>query len=510
MLEAKRRRVGHKSTEEGSVDTRTHANGFVTPSSSKDSDASSRKSDTRQARYRIQMTSGGAQSSNTTCKWCRAAFGTVGLLWTKVDGLQCDYCINVVAFFFKWASAAPQKKQLSDTIQQDEEKYEDFMAKREAWVKTRSEGGRVTAERVNQLGQAVQVIDVNTKTSVATSITEKLGNLWPVELYEANMEEDKQPMKVTKEMITTVKHKGRFVKGVLKPPSFGWADGCLEITVTSSDGCEIIEKATGSDAVADVGQLERAFDSLVRGQSVDVRAQQGQDGQEGNSCLKLKGEPASGGKVKQKLTDVDQEDEDSLLARLKCRRLVQSVEGAKPCGGISSASATARLSVASAGDGDDGNINTPRRLLGRGGAGSTKPLGLAGAVEPRISASTTSVPPSKRLREITGATPCVQEAHSYLGWLAENASFANCSTQQAKKILVNLEKRTSPSRAAAFLGGPVVGWEGDPMALLGEMRELIPKMTKVSSMMEVRAIQDMRHISQNWFPRALRDALDFE
>ena len=298
--------------------------------------------------------------------------------------------------------------------------------------------------------------------------------------------------------------------GVLKALSFGWADGCLEITVTSSDGCEIIEKATGSDAVADVGQLERAFDSLVRGQSVDVRAQQGQDGQEGNSCLKLKGEPASGGKVKQKLTDVDQEDEDSLLARLKCRRLVQSVEGAKPCGGISSASATARLSVASAGDGDDGNINTPRRLLGRGGAGSTKPLGLAGAVQPRISASTTSAPPSKRLRKITGATPCVQEAHSYLVWLAENASFANCSTQQAKKILVNLEKRTSPSRAAAFLGGPVVGWEGDPMALLGEMRELIPKMTKVSSMMEVRAIQDMRHFSHTWFTRALRDALDFE
>ena len=88
----------------------------------------------------------------------------------------------------------------------------------------------------------------------------------------------------------------------------------MEITVTSSDGCEIIEKATGSDAVADVGQLERAFDSLVRGQSVDARAQQGQYGQEGNSCLKLKGEPASGGKVKQKLTDVDQEDEDSLLA----------------------------------------------------------------------------------------------------------------------------------------------------------------------------------------------------
>ena len=193
MLPAKRRRVGHKSTEEGSVDTRTKANGLVTPSISKDSDASSRKSDTRQARYRIQMTSGGAQSSNKTCKWCRAAFGTVGLLWTKVDGLQCDYCINVVAFFFKWASAAPQKKQLSDTIQQDEEKYEDFMAKREAWVKTRSEGGRVTAERVNQLGQAVQVIDVNTKTSVATSITEKLGNLWPVELYEAKMEEDKHP-----------------------------------------------------------------------------------------------------------------------------------------------------------------------------------------------------------------------------------------------------------------------------------------------------------------------------
>ena len=218
MLEAKRRRVGHKSTEEGSVDTRTKANGFVTPSSSKDSDASSRKSDTRQARYRIQMTSGCAQSSNKTCKWCRAAFGTVGLLWTKVDGLQCDYCINVVAFFFKWASAAPQKKQLSDTIQQDEEKYEDFMAKREAWVKTRSEGGRVTAERVNQLGQAVQVIDVNTKTSVATSITEKLGNLWPVELYEANMEEDKQPMKVAKEMITTVKHKGRFVNGGVEAP----------------------------------------------------------------------------------------------------------------------------------------------------------------------------------------------------------------------------------------------------------------------------------------------------
>ena len=62
------------------------------------------------------------------------------------------------------------------------------------------------------------MIDVNTKTSVATSITEKLGNLWPVELYEANMEEDKQPMKVTKEMITTVKHKGRFVNGGVEAP----------------------------------------------------------------------------------------------------------------------------------------------------------------------------------------------------------------------------------------------------------------------------------------------------
>ena len=48
------------------------------------------------------------------------------------------------------------------------------------------------------------------------------------------------------------------------------------------------------------------------------------------------------------------------------------------------------------------------------------------------------------------------------------------------------------------------------MALLGEMRELVPNMTKVSSMMEVRAIQYMRHFSQTWFPRALRDALDFE
>ena len=68
--------------------------------------------------------------------------------------------------------------------------------------------------------------------------------------------------------------------------------------------------------------------------------------------LEAQGELASGGHAKQELTDVDLEDEGSLLARLGGRRLVQSVEGAKPRGGILSASGAA--SLASAGGGGDG------------------------------------------------------------------------------------------------------------------------------------------------------------
>ena len=275
---------------------------------------------------------------------------------------------------------------------------------------------------------------------------------------------------------------------MLKPSSFGWAEGCLEITVTSSDGCEIVEKATGSEAVSDISQLDKAFDTLVKHQTNDAKQQQGQDGKEGSSCLKLKGEAPGGKAIKTKVPDID-DDEDSLLARVKSRRVVQGIDGAKPpsgCAGMPASSPMAAMAatvIDSSSDAASANtIAAPRRGVSRvatKGAGA----GTGGQTKATV-ANKSSVPPSKRLREVTGAAPWAQEAQHYRSWLAAPVSFPNCSTQQAKRIFQNLDKRAQPNRAAAFLGGPIPGWDGDPVTVLNDIRNLLPKFAKVSSMME--------------------------
>ena len=64
---------------------------------------------------------------------------------------------------------------------------------------------------------------VTVKDTVRCSVTEHWANLWTL----AQMKEHHPEEKCDK--VTTIRHMNTLVKGILKPPSFGWADGVLKL-----------------------------------------------------------------------------------------------------------------------------------------------------------------------------------------------------------------------------------------------------------------------------------------
>lgn len=168
-------------------------------------------------------------------------------------------------------------------------------------MESREKGERNTAFKLQAQGLSRTTgPTAYSKSSVTLEVKESLGVLWPVKVWAEHHPDDATP---TKDRLTSVKHKGALVTGILKPKKYGFEQGCLELNARSTDGCELVEEA----AAATPQQAEAAMAALTKAKSIGVSSK--------NDVMKL---TCSAAKAP---VDSDSEEE-GLMSRLRKNSLV--------------------------------------------------------------------------------------------------------------------------------------------------------------------------------------------
>ena len=97
---------------------------------------------------------------------------------------------------------------------------------------------------------------------------EKLGMLWPLDIWLAHFDKTEVPASKKK---MTLERGHRTAHGVLEPPSVGWAPGCIELDDVWQDGAQMKaeeEKLSMGGAAA----VKAAFTSLSQAHGRSARA----------------------------------------------------------------------------------------------------------------------------------------------------------------------------------------------------------------------------------------------
>ena len=411
------------------------------------------------------------------CKWCRSLFGSVA--WSKPDGRQCDLCMAVVLFFYGFMGSQ-QKIEYCERIATDDDEYEVYMERRRGYQEIRASGGNVTDSKLQAMGlsKAGPTTTVTTGHGQRTIIRDKSQVFWRLDHFKALHGEPK------KESISSIIHQGVKLMGIIKPRSFGWdPEACLEIDVESYEGSGVTEEVASSSTVANREQLEKAATLAAKAVGFNSKGVKGKDGN--IEYFKPVVEPE-----KKKKAGAEEDAEDDLLSRLKRRRLFGGSSGS--CGGGRGGGGGCGASPphteasdehveetnkgkAKSMDGPASNAaKTKRQKREPSGVGPS--VNVASVAQPCSVISGPKVPPSKRLREISGVLPMIEEARTFLTLLNDPNGILNCGAQQASRLKAKLETRLQPARASIYMGGPLPGVQQDPMRLLSDMRAMCPQL----------------------------------
>ena len=334
---------------------------------------------------------------------------------------------------------------------------------------------------------------VQVKGGVKYGIKEHLGNLWPVAILKEHHPEEKA------DKLTTVKHNNRIVKGVLKPKTLGWVEGVLELTRESVEEVEIVNEVASGETVASQAQLDRAFDLASKALNVDAKPATPQDG----GTLKILAAAIQKRKASVDAEEDFEDDQDSLLARLKKHRLFSANTAKGKDDGNSIVNPD-----------DQANVDDPPTLAttpaagGRKRVASTEPAAstvpkakskaaakasakaAAKAAAAAAQASDAAVPGgramamSKRIREVSSALPVVNEGQTIKNLLKTCDGLKSASAGQLSRVGQNLNKRLAPHRALAFFGSALDGFDCNLTDTLNEMKELGPSLLRLAAVAE--------------------------
>jgi len=300
-------------------------------------------------------------------------------------------------------------------------------------------------------------------------------------------------------MITTITLKGVRMQVIMKPRSFGWEDGCKEVIEESYEGAEVSENLANSNNLASQEQVDKAAQLALKMTGVTTNLMQNKDGVE---YLKMQSAAAADTKKKSSTVDESDDEEESLLSKSRRRRAIMSIGGGGPsssggaggAGGGNPQEARASAPVPSTHSPEDVvaagvGQQQPRGRQG-GGRGGGKGGGRGGRGGGDCSTKpVVKIPPSKRLREISTASPIIQEAKTFITLLGDKQGLANSTCQAAARISAKLSARLTPERQLIYSSGPCQGVEQDPSTILAEMKAYKPKLDLSASLCDLLIVK---------------------
>jgi len=143
------------------------------------------------------------------------------LHWRRERGGECAICPYVIDADEEYAGR--ECKELEEEFSSDNEKFENFLRKREEYIEVKNGKGIIGSRNRKQATQKEGKVD---KTVTAASVEKykasiKLGNIWPVKLYESPTSEGGLDKKANPKEVRTYTVQGRKYRGILLNSKFG-------------------------------------------------------------------------------------------------------------------------------------------------------------------------------------------------------------------------------------------------------------------------------------------------
>lgn len=211
------------------------------------------------------------------CKWCHLPKNTVNRLshaksvhlpWRRPRGLECSVCPFVIASKPRWANA--DKDEMLKWCTAQGEEYKNFMDDRKAWEDKKNIDPKSRESGMRQPGAKAAVIARNTDMM---QTSEKLGNLWPTQLYIKH--KGKKP---ARKDIMKIMHQGRAVSGVVLDDSHGAPVGVIALSSISQQAAERLTTVKDSENCIDDKEIEDAFKAASDRQRVAAKQGKNKDG----------------------------------------------------------------------------------------------------------------------------------------------------------------------------------------------------------------------------------------
>jgi hypothetical protein len=201
-----------------------------------------------------------SSSITDACKFCKREFwstpnplikdpGPGDLLpRRRPRGLECSVCDAFLIFHPKYS--AMERKAIKSNIDTNDQFSNDYMSELEVFETKKRNNERIAKVKKGGLAEVKTFQTSEIKRSM------HMGYFWPTTLYE-----NLKGSKPDKGIVTTIKHNGKKMSGVILDKSHGKPIGCIKLTSDSTCGASSSGLVVDSSNIIDDAQYDKAWES---------------------------------------------------------------------------------------------------------------------------------------------------------------------------------------------------------------------------------------------------------